>query len=67
VPAVHSRTLEYAAVLVGGQEQLANRLGISRTELDLWMNGDGDMPLLAFVRVVDIVHEAAILRLSRKT
>lgn len=66
MPAVHFQTLECAAALVGGEEQLANRLGVSRPELAFWLSGDGDMPLLVFLRAVDIVHEAAISRLSSK-
>lgn len=58
----HFQTLEYAAVLVGGVDELARRLGVSRRELDAWRSGQRP-PLAVFLRAVDIVHEAAIAQL----
>jgi predicted transcriptional regulator len=62
VGTVHFQTLEYAAVLVGGEDELALRLGVSRRELDLWRSGQRP-PLAMFLKAVDIVHDAAIAQL----
>ncbi|TAK81350.1 MAG: hypothetical protein EPO20_24935 [Betaproteobacteria bacterium] len=61
---VHFQTLEYAAGLVGGEEQLAHRLGVSSSELDLWLAGGAPPPVSVFLKAVDIVTDAAIARLS---
>jgi DNA-binding transcriptional regulator YdaS (Cro superfamily) len=62
---VHFQTLEYAATLVGGEEQLALRLGVTRPELSLWLSGAASPPVGVFLKAVDIVTDAAIARLSR--
>ena len=59
---VHFQTLEYAAVLVGGEDELAHRLGVSRLELDQWRSGRRP-PLAVFLKAVDIVHDAALAQL----
>lgn len=63
--AVHFQTLEYAATLVGGEEELAARLGVTRPELDLWLSATERPPLAVFLKVVDIVHDAAMAQLRR--
>lgn len=63
MPAVQFQTLAYAAELVGGEEQLAVRLGVTRRELDLWLSADERPPLAIFLKAVDIVHDAASAQL----
>lgn len=60
--AVHFQTLEYAAAVVGGEDELARRLGVGRRELDQWRSGQRP-PLAVFLKAVDIVHDAAIAQL----
>jgi hypothetical protein len=57
-------TLEYAATLVGGEEELALRLGVTRQHLDLWIAGAVPPPMKIFLKAVDIVTDAAMSRLS---
>ncbi len=56
--ALQFQTLEYAAALVGGEELLALRLGVTRRELDLWLSADAPPPPEVFRKAVDIVVEA---------
>ena len=63
MPALQFQTLKYAAELVGGEEQLAARLGVTRRELDLWMSADERPPFAIFLRAADIVHDAASAQL----
>ena len=56
--AVQFQTLEYAAALVGGEEQLARQLGVTRRELDLWLSADAPPPADVFRKAVDIVVDA---------
>jgi DNA-binding transcriptional regulator YdaS (Cro superfamily) len=39
------QTLEYAAKLFGGEDQLAIRLGVTRAEIDRWISGEEKPPL----------------------
>lgn len=58
-------TLEYAATLVGGEDELALRLGVTRRDLDLWIAGVVPPPVKIFLKAVDIVTDAAMARLSQ--
>jgi hypothetical protein len=57
VAAVHARTLQRAAEIVGGEEQLALKLGVTPSHLALWIKGFADPPLDVFLRAVDLVAE----------
>jgi hypothetical protein len=57
-------TLEYAAKLVGGEDELAQRLGVTRQQLDLWIAGVLPPPAKIFRKAVDIVSDHAMVRLS---
>ena len=61
---VDVQTLEYAAVLLGGSETLAQRLQVTRTELNRWLTRNETPPVMIFLRAVDIVEEAAVARLA---
>jgi transcriptional regulator with XRE-family HTH domain len=55
VPNVYARTLKSAAQLTGGDEELARRLGVSRSELAAWMEGCGVPPLRTVLKAVDLI------------
>ncbi len=61
---VDVQTLEYAAVLVGGSEALAQRLHITPAELDRWLTGNEAPPAAISLQAADIVEEAAVERLK---
>jgi DNA-binding transcriptional regulator YdaS (Cro superfamily) len=58
------QTLEYAAKLVGGEDELARRLGVSRREVEVWISGDVPPPPKIFLKAIDIVSEATMARLE---
>jgi hypothetical protein len=59
---VYSRALLRAAELVGGREQLANVLRVSKGELDKWIAGEAKPPREVFLRVVDLIlDETAVV------
>jgi hypothetical protein len=57
VAAVHARTLQRAAEIVGGEQELALRLGVTPSHLALWLRDLADPPMAVFFRAVDIVLE----------
>jgi hypothetical protein len=54
---LYSRTLVRAARIVGGEAELALRLNISASILDLWIMGRVVPPTEVFLKAVDIVME----------
>jgi hypothetical protein len=56
---VYVRVLERAAQLLGGKTELAMRLNVPPRELERWLAGEGEVPLQAFLRAVDIVMSGA--------
>jgi hypothetical protein len=58
---VHSRTLVRALSIVGDHERLRQRLDVSATQLDKWIQGLSRPPDAVFLRAVDIIaeHEAS--------
>jgi DNA-binding transcriptional regulator YdaS (Cro superfamily) len=68
MPSVYSRTLRRAAHIVGGNENLAARLGVSSTDLVLWMQGIGVPPSDVFLEAADVVTAQGVSELlsSRK-
>lgn len=57
-------TLEYAATLVGGEEELASRVGATPAELSRWLAGRERPPLAVFRKAVDIVSNFAFIQFS---
>lgn len=51
------RLLEHAVMLVGGVEQLAEKLAISERLLEHYVSGAGAVPDALFVRLVDVLAE----------
>lgn len=58
------RTLEYAALLVGGEEQLADKVGATPAELSSWLAGRERTPMAVLRKAVDIVSDFALIKLS---
>lgn len=58
------QTLEYAATLVGGEEELARKVGVTPAQLALWLAGRERPPMAVFKKAVDIVSDFAFIRLS---
>ncbi len=52
---VQSRALRKAAELLGGQEKLAERLGVSAAGIEKWTGGKTATPREIFLRVVDLI------------
>ena len=52
---VQARSLHRACLIVGGIEQLANRLQVAKDILERWMLGQGEPPQLVFYAAVEIV------------
>jgi DNA-binding transcriptional regulator YdaS (Cro superfamily) len=66
LPVQQFRTLAYAATLVGGEDELARRLGVTRAELDQWLSAGVRPPLGIFLKAADIVHDAALGQLQER-
>jgi transcriptional regulator with XRE-family HTH domain len=54
---VRAKTLRRAAEIVGSEEALALRLGVTPSHLALWLRGAVEPPDGFFLRAVDIVLE----------
>jgi len=57
VPTVYARTLRRSAEIVGGEDVLANRLGVSRNQLAIWINDLVTPPSAIFIIAADIVGQ----------
>jgi DNA-binding transcriptional regulator YdaS (Cro superfamily) len=60
---VYSRTLQRAAELVGGPQELARRLGIFPSQLLPWLADTSTPPTEIFLKAVDIVGDHDIQQL----
>jgi hypothetical protein len=52
---VHTRALQRAAEILGGEEKLRERLGVSARSLKEWMAGQGMPPTDVFLKAVDVI------------
>lgn len=64
---IHARTLQRAAEIAGGEQQLAFRLKVTPSHLSLWLGGLADPPGDVFLRAVDLVIEKDLAALSFPT
>lgn len=61
---VHIRTLKRAAEIVGGEQSLALRLGVTPSHLQLWLAGVEAAPMDIFLRAVDLVSDESMSKQS---
>ena len=54
--AVHRRTIERAAALLGGRDQLQQRLRVPLRKIDAWLAGAEPVPLPIFLKAVDVIN-----------
>jgi hypothetical protein len=55
---LHARLLERAAEILGGPDEVAAYLGVSRSHVRIWMRGMFSPPDEVFLKLVDLVSEA---------
>jgi hypothetical protein len=53
---IHRRALLRAATIIGGNEELRTRLGVSEAEFSSWTD-KRELPREIFLRLVDIITE----------
>ena len=53
---IFMRTLQRAAELVGGEQQLAFELRVTPSHLALWLSGTEQPPIDVFLRALALVH-----------
>ena len=53
---IHTRTLEKAAQILGGQAELAAYLHVTRGDLAAWMDGRKVLPTSVFITAVDVIE-----------
>ncbi len=53
---IHTRTLEKAAQVLGGQAELAAYLHVTRRDLAAWMEGRSVLPTSFFISAVDAIE-----------
>ena len=53
---IHSRAVDRACRLLNGPVAVAERLGVSLTQLLKWLNGTDRMPRSAFHALVDLLR-----------
>lgn len=52
-----SSTLRGAAQVMGGEEALAEALGVSRRQLERWISGEESVPTEMFLLAVDLLEQ----------
>jgi hypothetical protein len=52
---IYMRSVEHAAELAGGYDELASRLGVSTAEVIAWTAGARTPPTASFLRVLDCI------------
>jgi predicted transcriptional regulator len=60
MPNLRARTLARAAVLAGGVDVLAHRLGISLQTLRRYIHGDSAVPAEVFLRATVIIKHGVV-------
>ena len=55
-PYVYAEAFRAAANAVGGEQQLAERLGVSAEELHVWIEARGTPPLEPFLEALDLLE-----------
>ena len=55
-PYVYAEAFRAAANAVGGEQKLAERLGVSVEELHVWIEAGGTPPLKPFLEALDLLE-----------
>ena len=63
---LRAKTLARAALIVGGVEVLAEKLGVTSKVLSLFIRGDAPVPPELFFRASEIVTEAGIADITKQ-
>lgn len=63
---LYVKTLQRAAEIVGGEQELALRLKVTPSHLALWLNGVEKPPGAIFLRAVDLVMEHELAKLAAR-
>ena len=53
---IYVRTLHDACVIIGGEQKLAEYLGVEVREIERWLAGFGRPPDAVFLRCVDLIE-----------
>lgn len=61
MPGVHAKTLQRAAEIVGGEQQLALKLKVTPSHLALWIKGIEQPPGDIFLQAVDLVVDNDVM------
>jgi hypothetical protein len=56
LPYVYAEAFRAAANAVGGEQKLAERLGVSVEELHVWIEAGGTPPLEPFLEALDLLE-----------
>ncbi len=65
MPTLYARAIRRAADICGA-DLLAERLGVTRTQLSAWMSGIKEPSTEVFLKVADILGEKTIEELKRR-
>src|SRR4030088_1178373 len=63
-PSVYTNVLDRAARILGGQDKLRDFLKVRDSQLNAWLGGAAKPPTDIFLKVVDIVSQESLHRLS---
>jgi GAF domain-containing protein len=63
-PSVYTNVLERAARILGGKDRLRDFLKVPATHLNMWLSGTVKPPTEIFLKVVDVVGQESLNRLS---
>ena len=61
---LQSYALARAATILGGEEPLARRLGISHTKLDLYLEDVDTLPQELFLKIVDVLVDDQMAKIA---
>ena len=64
---LYVKTLQRAAEIVGGEQELAMRLRVTPSHLALWLRGIEPPPGAVFLRAVDLVMEFEMKKLAARS
>jgi DNA-binding transcriptional regulator YdaS (Cro superfamily) len=57
---VYRRSVEMAAEILGGQEAVAQHLGVETTMVASWLSGASEPAINFFLRIVDLIEQNTV-------